>query len=108
MLAPPEYKALHPLGSAPVITDGGLVLAESGAIMEYITAKHGGGRLTLKADHPDFAPYLYWFHFANGTLQAAMGRQHDAGPAEARRGRPGAGRRARRGSTTRSTSSRRG
>jgi glutathione S-transferase len=74
LLAPPEYKALHPLGSAPVITDGGLVLAESGAIMEYITAKHGGGRLTLKADHPDFANYLYWFHFANGTLQAAMGR----------------------------------
>ena len=74
VLAPPEYKALHPLGSAPVITDDGLVLAESGAIMEYIMAKHGGGRLTLKADHPDFAPYLYWFHFANGTLQAAMGR----------------------------------
>lgn len=74
LLAPPEYKALHPLGSAPVITDGALVLAESGAIIEYIAAKHGGGRLTLKADHPDFAQYLYWFHFANGTLQAAMGR----------------------------------
>ena len=74
LLAPPEYKALHPLGSAPVITDGGLVLAESGAIMDYISAKYGQGRLTLKADHPDFANYLYWFHFANGTLQAAMGR----------------------------------
>jgi glutathione S-transferase len=74
LLAPPEYKALHPLGSAPVITDGGLVLAESGAIMEYIAAKYGEGRLTLRADHPDFANYLYWFHFANGTLQAAMGR----------------------------------
>jgi glutathione S-transferase len=74
VLAPPEYKALHPLGSAPVITDGDLVLAESGAIVEYITAKHGGGRLTLGKDHPDFADYLYWFHFANGTLQAAMGR----------------------------------
>jgi glutathione S-transferase len=74
LLAPPEYKALHPIGSAPVITDGDLVLAESGAIVEYITAKHGGGRLTLGPDHPDFANYLYWLHFANGTLQAAMGR----------------------------------
>lgn len=74
VLAPPEYKALHPIGSAPVITDGDLVLAESGAIVDYITAKYGDGRLTLKADHPDFANYLYWLHFANGTLQAAMGR----------------------------------
>src|SRR5579864_4961489 len=74
MLAPPDYKALHPIGSAPVITDGDLVLAESGAIVEYITAKYANGRLTLGASHPDFAQYLYWFHFANGTLQAAMGR----------------------------------
>ena len=74
LLAPPEYKALHPSGSAPVITDGKLVLAESGAIVDYITAIYGGGRLTLGKDHPDFANYLYWFHFANGTLQAAMGR----------------------------------
>jgi glutathione S-transferase len=74
MLAPPEYKALHPLGAAPVITDGDLVLAESGAIMEYILAKHGDGRLALGPDHPDFAQYLYWFHFANGNLQPNMGR----------------------------------
>jgi glutathione S-transferase len=74
MLAQPDYKALHPIGSAPVITDGGLVLAESGAIVEYIIAKYGKGRLTLSADDPDFAQFLYWFHFANGTLQAALGR----------------------------------
>jgi len=74
LLAPPDYKALHPIGSAPVITDGDVVLAESGAIVEYITAKYAGGRLTLSPQHPDFAEYLYWFHFANGTLQAAMGR----------------------------------
>src|SRR6266567_3645196 len=73
-LAPPDYKALHPIGAAPVITDGNLVLAESGAVVEYIIAKHGNGRLALKADHPDFAQFLYWFHFANGTLQANMGR----------------------------------
>ncbi|MBR0757123.1 glutathione S-transferase [Bradyrhizobium jicamae] len=74
MLAPADYKALHPIGAAPVITDGDLVLAESGAVVEYIIGKYGNGRLTLKPDHPDFANYLYWFHFANGTLQAQMGR----------------------------------
>ncbi|MBR1129780.1 glutathione S-transferase family protein [Bradyrhizobium iriomotense] len=74
MLAPPDYKALHPIGAAPVITDGDLVLAESGAIVDYIMAKHGNGRLVLGPDDPDFAQFLYWFHFANGTLQAGMGR----------------------------------
>lgn len=74
LLAPPDYKALHAIGTAPVITDGELVLAESGAIVEYIIAKYGKGRLALSPDHPDFASYLYWFHFANGTLQAQMGR----------------------------------
>ena len=73
-LAQADYKALHPIGSAPVITDGDLVLAESGAIVEYIAAKYGKGRLMLAADHPDFAQFLYWFHFANGTLQPATGR----------------------------------
>jgi glutathione S-transferase len=73
-LAPPEYKALHPLGAAPVITDGDVVLAESGAIIEYIVAKYGNGRLVLAPDHPDFAQFVYWFHFANGTLQPATGR----------------------------------
>ena len=74
MLSPPELKALSPTGSAPVITEGDLVLAESGAIVDYILARHAGGRLTLGPDHPDFATYLYWLHFANGTLQPAMGR----------------------------------
>ena len=74
ILAPADYKALHPIGAAPVITDGDLVLAESGAVVEYIMAKYGNGRLTLSSDHRDFAQYLYWYHFANGTLQANMGR----------------------------------
>ena len=74
MLAPADYKALHGIGAAPVITDGDLVLAESGAEGDYIIAKYGKGRLALNAGHPDFAAYLYWFHFANGTLQANMGR----------------------------------
>ena len=74
MLSPPELKALHPLGAAPVITEGDLVLAESAAIMDYILARYAGGRLTLPPDHPDYAAYLYWFHFANGNLQPNMGR----------------------------------
>ena len=74
ILALPEYKALHPIGTAPVITDGGLVLAESGAVVDYVIARYGDGRLALASNHPDFADYLYWFHFANGTLQPSMGR----------------------------------
>lgn len=73
-LAPAEYKALHPLGTAPVITDGTLVLAESGAIVDYLVARHGGGRLVLGPAHPSFADYLFWFHFSNANLQPAMGR----------------------------------
>jgi glutathione S-transferase len=67
-LAPAEYKALHPMGIAPVITDGALVLAESGAILEYLIAKYGNNRLAVRADQPNFADYLFWFHFANGTM----------------------------------------
>lgn len=74
MLAPADYKALHPTGTAPVITDGELVLAESGAVVDYIIGRYGGGRLALKPDHPDFAQFLFWLHFANATLQAQMGR----------------------------------
>jgi len=74
MLAPADYKALHPIGTAPVITDGDVVLAESGAVVEYIVEKYGEGRLKLSGSHLDFAQFLYWFHFANGTLQANMGR----------------------------------
>lgn len=51
ILSPPELKALHPLGAAPIITDGKLVLAESEAIIEYIIAKYGGGRLALGVTH---------------------------------------------------------
>ncbi len=71
-LAPAEYKALYPLGTAPVISDGHLVLAESGAIIEYIIAKYGNGRLALPPSHPNFADYLFWFHFANGSLMPSL------------------------------------
>lgn len=74
LLAPPAYKALHPMGIAPVISDGALVLGESGAIVEYLLGKFGPGGLTRDASDPDFADYLYWLHFANGTLQPTLGR----------------------------------
>lgn len=73
-LSPPDLKALHPLGAAPLIEDGDLLLAESAAIVEYIIVKHGGGRLKLGPEHPDYAAFLYWFHFSNGNLMPAMGR----------------------------------
>ncbi|MFN5782191.1 MAG: glutathione S-transferase family protein [Novosphingobium sp.] len=67
-LAPDEYKALHPMGIAPVITDDDLVLGESGAICEYIDRKYGGSRLSPGVDDPDFADHLFWFHFSNATF----------------------------------------
>lgn len=60
--------------TAPMIEDGDLLLAESGAIVEYIIMRHGGGRLRLDPSHPDYANYLYWFHFSNGNLQPVMSR----------------------------------
>src|SRR5919197_62137 len=74
LLAPPEYKALHPIGTAPVITDGKLVLGESGAIVEYILAQYGGERLARPVGHTEFANYLSWRHFANGSFQALLHR----------------------------------
>jgi glutathione S-transferase len=74
MLSPPALKALHPLGAAPLMEDGDLMLAESAAIVEYIIVKHGGGRLKTGPEHPDYAAFLYWFHLSNGNLQPAMGR----------------------------------
>jgi len=70
-MAPPDYKALHPFGTAPVITDGDLVLGESGAIIDYILARYGHGALVVGPDQANFADYLFWFHFANGSMMPA-------------------------------------
>lgn len=67
-LAPPELRRVHPLGKAPVIEDGGLVLAESGAIVEYVLERHGGGRLAPGRGTPEHVRYLHWLHFAEGTM----------------------------------------
>jgi len=73
-LAPPEYKALHPIGTAPVISDDGVVIGESGAIIEYILGKYGKGKLARHPSHPEYTSYLYWFHYANGSFQALLHR----------------------------------
>lgn len=84
-LAPAALKAVHPLGKSPVISDGDLVVAESGAIIEYIVRKYGGGRLMPASDSPDYIKYLQWMHFAEGSamlpllLALYVGRLGDAG-----------------------------
>ena len=73
--APESLKQVHPLGRAPAIRDGDLVLAESGAIVQYIIARHGGGRLGVAPSEPDFARYLYWLHYAEGSLMLQLLRE---------------------------------
>jgi glutathione S-transferase len=70
--APPPLKAIHPLGKAPVIRDGDTLLAESGAIVDYIVHRHAGGRLAVRPEAPAYARYLYWLHFAEGSLMSLM------------------------------------
>lgn len=71
MRAPPELLAIHPLGKAPVIEDDGRVIAESGAIIEYLAQTYGDGRFGPSAGDPDWVSYLEWLHFAEGS--AIMG-----------------------------------
>ncbi len=70
--APPELKKIHPLGKSPVISDGDLVLAESGAIIDYLVRKYGQGRLMPAADSPDYVRYTQWLHFAEGSAMLPM------------------------------------
>jgi glutathione S-transferase len=70
--APASMKEIHPIGKAPIITDGDTALAESGAIVEYIVQRHAGGRLGVDPQSPDYARYTYWMHFAEGSLMSLM------------------------------------
>ena len=72
MLAPAELRAVHPLGKSPVISDGDLTLAESGAIIEYLADKYGGGRLAPAAGSPERVRYTYWLHYAEGSLMPPL------------------------------------
>lgn len=71
-LAPPEYKELSPLGSAPVITDGDLALAESSAIVDYILDKYPNEQLRPSPGTPDRTRYLFWFHASQGSMMSLM------------------------------------
>jgi len=71
LLAPPALRAVHPLGKSPVITDGELTLAESGAIAEYLVER-AGSPLAPTVGSPDRARYLYWMHYAEGSLMPPL------------------------------------
>ncbi len=72
MLAPPELRAVHPLGKSPVITDGANTVAETGAIVTYILDTYGNGRLVPPAGTPEALRYTYWLHFAEGTAMPPL------------------------------------
>lgn len=72
MLAPPELRAVHPLGKSPVITDDGQTLAESGAIIEYLVDKYGQGRFAPAAGTPERLRYTYWMHYAEGSAMPPL------------------------------------
>jgi len=73
MLAPPELRKVHPLGKSPVVTtDEGLVLAESGAIIETLIERHGQGRLAPAAGSAEALRYRYWLHYAEGSAMPPL------------------------------------
>jgi glutathione S-transferase len=72
LLAPPELRAVHPLGKSPAISDGDTTVAESGAIIEYLIGRHGNGRLLPGADSPQRLRYTYWLHYAEGSAMSPL------------------------------------
>jgi glutathione S-transferase len=72
MLAPPELRAIHPLGKSPVITDGDKTVAETGAIIEYVLETHGQGRLIPAVGSADRLRYTYWLHYAEGSAMTPL------------------------------------
>jgi glutathione S-transferase len=71
-LAPPELKAVHPLGKSPVVTDGGRTIAESGAIIEYVLDTYGKGRLKPGPGTDAYWEYVEWMHFAEGSAMLPL------------------------------------
>ena len=72
MLAPPELRQVHPLGKSPVIDDGDFKLAESGAIVEYLVQRYGDGRLRPEPGTEDAVRYLYFMHYAEGSMMPPL------------------------------------
>lgn len=71
-LAPPALKSIHPIGKSPVLDDDGLVIVETGAIIEHILDQYGDGRLRPSPGTPDFTRYRYWLHAAEGSFAPVM------------------------------------
>ena len=71
-LAPPELAAIHPLGKSPVLTDGDNTIIESGAIIDYILRRHGGGRLIPEAGTASHEQYLMWLHYSEGSAMLPL------------------------------------
>jgi glutathione S-transferase len=63
-----EYRKVHPMGRVPALQDGDVTIFESGAIVEYVLARYGNGRLLPKVSSPDFPAYLQWLHYAEGMI----------------------------------------
>jgi glutathione S-transferase len=70
--APDALREIHALGKAPVIRDGDTVLAESGAIVDYVVHRYAGDRLAVAPAAQEYARYIYWFHFAEGSLMSLL------------------------------------
>ncbi len=71
-LAPPELKQVHPLGKSPVVTDGNRTIIESGAIIDYLIRRHGGGRLQPAPETPAYDEYVQWMHYAEGSAMLPL------------------------------------
>ena len=70
--APEALRKVHPLGKSPVVTDGGVTIAESGAIVEYLVGRYGNGRLIPAAGTPERLRYTYWLHYAEGSAMPPL------------------------------------
>lgn len=64
----PDYARVHPMGRVPALQDGDTTIFESGAIVQYVLARHGQGRLVPETGSPDFPQYLQWLHYAEGMI----------------------------------------
>ncbi len=72
MQAPPDLKTVHPLGKSPVISDDGVTIAESGAILEYLVQKYGKGRFVPPLGGEEWRRYIYFMHYAEGSLMPLL------------------------------------
>ena len=71
-LAPPELKQVHPLGKSPVMTDGAITIAESGAVIEYLIDTYGKGAFKPKPGTADYWAYIEWIHYGEGSAMLPL------------------------------------